>query len=65
LIPEMIQILQLEEWNHPDLARGDRPSGSETFQQLAQTLATGDVGFYRPTGVPNTHWRNWPESGNL
>jgi hypothetical protein len=66
VLPDMAQILQLEEWHHPNVVDdGDRPSGSETFQQLAQVLATGDVGFYRPSQPPNTHWRNWPEGGRL
>jgi hypothetical protein len=64
--PEMQQILQLEEWHHPNVVdEDDRPSGSETFQQLAQVLATGDVGHYNPSQPPNTHWRNWPEGGRL
>jgi hypothetical protein len=66
VLPEMTQILQLEEWHHPNVVDdADRPSVSETFQQLAQVLTTGDVGFYRPSVPPNTHWRNWPHSGRL
>ena len=66
ILPEMEQILQLEEWHHPNVAYDeDRPSGSETFQQLARVLATGDLGLYRPSQPPNTHWRNWPEGGRL
>jgi hypothetical protein len=66
VLPEMTQILQLEEWHHPNVVDdNDRPSGSETFQQLAQVLATGEVGFYRPSLHPNTDWRNWPEGGRL
>jgi hypothetical protein len=63
--PDMKQILRLEEWRHPDLVNEERPSGSETFRQLAEVLATGDAGRYRPTQAPNTHWRNWPEGGRL
>jgi len=64
--PELPQILQLEEWHHPNVVDDDdRPSGSESFQQLAKVLATGDVGLYRPSQPPNTHWRNWPEGGTL
>jgi hypothetical protein len=63
--PEMKQILQLEEWHHPDLLNDERPGTSETFQQLAQILETGDVRLYRPSHPPNTHWRNWPEGGTL
>ena len=66
VLPDMTQILQLEEWHHPNVVDDDdRPSGSETFQQLAQVLATGNLEFYRPSRPPNTHWRNWPEGGRL
>jgi hypothetical protein len=65
ILHEMKPILQLEEWRHPDVVGDERPSSSETFQQLAQVLATGDAGYYRPTQSPNTHWRNWPEGGTL
>ena len=66
VLPEMTQILQLEEWHHPDVKEtDDRPSGSETFQQLAQVLATGNFALYKPSRSPNTHWRNWPEGGSL
>jgi hypothetical protein len=64
--PEMQQILQLDEWHHPNVVDGEkRPSGSETFQHLARVLATGDVKLYQPSQPPNTHWRNWPEGGRL
>lgn len=66
VLPEMNRILELEEWHHPNVVDDeDRPSGSETFQQLAKVLVTGDVGFYKPSQPPNTHWRNWPDGGSL
>jgi hypothetical protein len=66
ILPEMEQILQLEEWRHPNVVdETERPSGSETFQQLAQVLAAGDSSLYKPSQPPNTHWRNWPEGGRL
>jgi hypothetical protein len=66
VLPEMEQILQLEEWHHPNVVDDEeRPSGSETFRQLARVLATGEVGLYRPAQPPNTHWRNWSEGGRL
>jgi hypothetical protein len=66
LLPDMTQILQLEEWHHPNVVdEHDRPSGSETFRQLAEVLVTGNAGLYRPSQPPNTHWRNWPEGGTL
>lgn len=63
--PDVVQILQLEEWHHPNLVADERPSDSPTFQQLARVLATGTVTEYRPVQSPNTHWRNWPEGGSL
>jgi hypothetical protein len=63
---ESNMILQLDEWNHPDVADdSNRPSGSETFQQLADVLVTGNINRYQPTLAPNTHWRNWPDGGTL
>jgi len=63
--PEMVQVLQLEEWHHPDVVGGEPPSDSTTFRQLAWVLATGDVSHYSPVDAPNTHWRNWPGGGSL
>lgn len=66
-VPEGLeQILVLDEWNHPDVVDdSQRPSVSETFQQLAEVLRTGDVSLYQPSLPPNTHWENWPEGGTL
>ncbi|MEM8810527.1 MAG: hypothetical protein AAGF01_31335 [Cyanobacteria bacterium P01_G01_bin.38] len=64
--PELEQILQLEDWNHPDVVDETvRPSDSETFQQLAAVLSTGNMQLYQPSLPPNTHWQNWPEGGQL
>lgn len=64
--PEMTTLLQLDDWHHPDVVDdAARPSGSETFQQLARVLETGDVGLYRPTAPTNTYWKNWPDGGTL
>ena len=64
--PEMQQILQLEEWHHPNVVDEKcRPGNSATFQQLAKVLTTGDTTHYRPELTPNTHWAHWPEGGTL
>lgn len=63
--PGLQEVLVMDDWHHPDLAAGERASESETFQQLAQVLETGDATRYRPTRTPNTHWRNWPDGGSL
>ena len=62
---EMVELLVLDEWHHPDLVRGERPSESSTFQLLASVIGTGDPAAYRPSLEPNTHWRHWPEGGTL
>lgn len=58
-------LMKLDEWFHPDLAAGELPSGCETFQMLAEAIATGDAATYRPTRKPNTQWWNWPDGGTL
>lgn len=63
--PELDEILVLDAWHHPDLVQGELPSESETFQQLAQVLATGSLDAYAPSNAPNTHWSNWPDGGTL
>jgi hypothetical protein len=63
--PELREILVLDEWNHPDLIRSQLPSESETFRQLAEVLASGELRRYAPPPRPNTHWRHWPEGGSL
>ncbi len=65
VLPEMSQILQLDEWHHPNLVAGEKASDSEAFQQLALVLTTGDASLYKPTRQPNTHWKNWPDGGTL
>jgi hypothetical protein len=64
--PDLEQILQLEDWHHPNVVDDrERPSRCETFRQLAEVLVTGDPARYRPTDPPNTHWSNWPDGGTL
>ena len=63
---ELAQVLVLDEWHHPNVVdEKDRPSGSETFRQLAEVLVSGDIDRYQPTHEPNTHWVNWPDGGSL
>jgi hypothetical protein len=62
---DLPEFMRLEEWHHPNLCAGELPSASETFQQLAEAIVTGDRSRYRPGNHPNTHWSNWPEGGTL
>ncbi|MER6503159.1 hypothetical protein ABT218_28310 [Streptomyces sp. NPDC001455] len=61
---DLPKVLQLEEWHQPEDVETP-PSTSETYQQISEVLASGDVGRYRPRLSPNTHWSNWPDSGTL
>lgn len=62
---ELAEILVLEDWHHPDVVSEELPSGTETFRQLAEVLASGDISRYRTDEPANTHWSNWPEGGTL
>jgi hypothetical protein len=62
---ELPPLLQLDEWNHPDVGSQELPSESQTFRMLADAIVTGDKSRYAPTLPPNTHWKNWPEGGTL
>lgn len=57
--------IRLEEWHHPDLAGGEKPSDSETFKMLAAAISSGDRTKYSPAKAPNTDWRNWPVGGAM
>ncbi len=62
---DLPRLLQLDEWNHPDISDGDMPGEHPTFKMIAQVLEAGDPSLYRPRRKPNTHWSNWPEGGEL
>lgn len=48
-----------------DQYQDNRPSSYETWQLIARVIATGDTTLYKPTLKPNTHWKNWPQSGSM
>jgi hypothetical protein len=39
------------------------PSSYETWQLLAEVIASGDISKYKPRKKPNSHWTYYPESG--
>jgi len=65
ILPDMKQILLLDEWHHPDLINGQSPSQTETFQRLASVLEKNSPGLNSSEEAVNNHWRNWPEGGTL
>ncbi|MBM9624342.1 hypothetical protein JE024_37905 [Streptomyces zhihengii] len=62
---DLPELLRLDEWNQPDDFWDAMPSGHETFQMIAEVLASGDPALYRPTLAANTHWSHWPDAGTL
>lgn len=65
VLPGLAQVLLLDEWHHPDLVVGQRPSDTRTFHQLAEVAVSGDASKYQAPESANTHWSNWPEGGLL
>lgn len=65
-VPDALaEVLLLDDWQHPDVADGERPSESITFRRIATLLAGGDVVSPAVTPEGNTHWRHWPHGGIL
>ncbi len=62
---DLPEFLRLNQWHHIDLANGEKPNESETFQLIAMAIVTGNKLAYRPTLKPNNHWKNWPNGGTL
>ena len=63
--PELEQVLQLEEWHHPDVVTNERPSSSAFFRAMASILVGAETSTYRPSLPANTHWQHWPGGGSL
>jgi hypothetical protein len=62
---DLPQIIELQNWFHPDVANDELPSNNETFIQIAKVFETGNIYYYKPTHEPNTNWKNWDEGGTL
>ena len=62
---ELVQIMQLEEWSHPDLVNDELPSANATLKSLAEVLASGQLAAYKTPEASNTDWRHWPDGGSL
>lgn len=58
-------FMTLDNWHHPNLVVDEKPSDTETFQQLADVIVTGDKKLYNTKETNNTHWINWPDGGTL
>ena len=62
---DLPEFMILTNWHHPNLVISEKPSETETFQQLADVIVTGDKTLYDTREIMNTHWKNWPEGGSL
>ncbi|MDX2283487.1 MAG: hypothetical protein NW241_04965 [Bacteroidia bacterium] len=58
------QEIKRDDWNRK-VWENSRPSSSETWKLIASVIASNDSNEYKPTLEPNTHWKNWPDSGSL
>ncbi len=53
-------FLELNDWQHPDLAEDELPSDIPCFQKLAESIVVGNPKLYHcPEEMYNTHWSNW------
>lgn len=65
-IPKDIpHFFTLGKWNHPCIAKREKPSQSQTFRQIANAMQTGDFNKITSPDPPNTHWSHWPLGGTL
>lgn len=58
---DLPRILRLDNWHHPDVYMGELPSQNDSLCNVAEVLASGDAGRFRPSPSPNVDWRLWLE----
>jgi hypothetical protein len=58
---KLSKFIQTTEWQHPDVADGEKPSTSISIRSLMAALSREDVSLFKP-GRPNTHWRFWVQA---
>ncbi len=60
---ELTQIIQLDNWYHPDVynpnSEFSMPSKTKSMQAIAQVLASGKPELYQPCEENNVDWRKW------
>jgi hypothetical protein len=65
VIGDIPLMLQINEWHHPDIVIGEKPSQNETFILIAEMIDKLDTSIYHSSKSPNTHWSNWKDGGTL
>ena len=58
--PKMSRLLQTAEWQHPDVAGGEKPSESVSIRSLLDAIETGSPMRFQP-GRANTDWKLWEQ----
>lgn len=49
LLPaDLPKLLQIDQWNHPDLSQKQKPSQTDTFVMLAEVIKSGDLKDFDP-----------------
>ncbi len=57
----LTKFLQSAWWQHPDVAAGEKPSENVSIRSVVEALSRKDPSLF-DRGVPNTHWKCWPET---
>ena len=52
------KVVQTAEWQHPDVAGGEKPSTNVSIRSLVIALSQRDPSLFQ-RGRPNTHWKFW------
>jgi hypothetical protein len=55
------KFVQTTEWQHPNVAEGERPSKNVSIRSLVEALSLGNPALFKE-GRPNTYWRFWLQS---
>jgi hypothetical protein len=53
-----VKLLQTTQWQHPDVADGEKPSSNVSIRSLVVALSQQDRSLFSQ-GHPNTHWTSW------
>ncbi len=64
IVPAVLaQIIQLDNWHHPDVYNPNSefslPSRTKSMQTIAEVLASGKPELYQPCEEDNVDWRKW------
>jgi hypothetical protein len=63
LSSDMTVFVQTEEWQHPDVAGGEKPSDSISIKSLLVALDVNSPADFQ-RGRPNTNWKLWDSSAS-